>query len=74
MNYLAHLKRNNHCPSCRWIIKYDSKDLIREVKLVYNPKEYSDVNAKKYGYKARKLYTKKGLIGVLEKDKGKRNG
>lgn len=26
--------------SSRWIIKYDSNDKIREVKLVYNPEEY----------------------------------
>tara|TARA_R110000751_G_scaffold113367_1_gene212514 strand:- start:58 stop:282 length:225 start_codon:yes stop_codon:yes gene_type:complete len=73
MTYLSHLKRNNHCSSCRWIVKYDSTDLIREVKLVYNPQEYIDDNAKRYGHKARKLYTRKGLIGVLEKDKVKRN-
>ena len=40
---------------------------------MYNPKEYIDDNAKRYGHKARKLYTRKGLIGVLEKDKAKRN-
>ena len=72
MTYLSHLKRNNHCSSCRWIVKYDS-DLIREVKLVYNPDEYSRDNSKRYGHKARKLYTRKGLIGILEKDKEKRN-
>jgi len=73
MSYLSHLNRNNHCSTCRWIVKYNSKDLIREVKLVYNPDEYSRDNAKRYGHKARKLYTRKGLIGVLEKDKVKRN-
>ena len=73
MTYLTHLKRNNHCPSCRWIVKYDSKDLIREVKLVYNPDEYSRDNATRYGHKARKLYTRKGLITILESDKKKRN-
>tara|TARA_R110002074_G_scaffold305183_2_gene476405 strand:- start:584 stop:811 length:228 start_codon:yes stop_codon:yes gene_type:complete len=75
MTYLSHLKRNNHCSSCRWIVKYDSDtNLVREVKLVYNPKEYSEDNAKRYRHKARKLYTKKGLVGILEKDKVKRNG
>ena len=60
MSYLNHLKRSNHCPTCRWIVKRHPKtDLIREVKLVYNPDEYSKENAKKYGYKARKLYTRK---------------
>ena len=73
MGYLTHLKRNAHCESCRWVIKFDSKELIREVKLVYNPDEYSRDNAKRYGHKARKLYTRKGLITVLENDKKKRN-
>jgi hypothetical protein len=74
MSYLTHLKRNNHCSSCRWIVKRDDEtNLIREVKLVYNPAEYSRENAKKYGHKARKLYTRKGLITVLETDREKRN-
>jgi hypothetical protein len=53
--------------------RHPKTDLIREVKLVYNPDEYSKENAKKYGYKARKLYTRKGLIGVLEADKEQRD-
>ena len=62
-----------HCPSCRWIVKFhQDTNLIREVKLVYNPEEYSKTNAKIYGHKARKLYTRKGLIKVLEDDKERR--
>ena len=75
MSYLSHLKRTNNCQSCRWIVKRDSKtDLIREVKLVYNPDEYSRQNAKRYGHKARKLHNQEALIAVLEQDKEKRNG
>ena len=74
MTYLMHLKRNNHCSACRWIVKRDSKtDLIREVKLVYNPDEYSRENARVYGHKARTLYNRYGLIRVLETDKEKRS-
>jgi len=74
MSYLTHLKRKDHCSTCRWIVKlHDDTKLIREVKLVYNPDEYSKTNAKRYGNKARKLYTRKGLITVLERDKEKRN-
>ncbi len=69
MGYLAHLKRNNHCSSCRWVVKYNSDDIIREVKLVYNPSEYSKANAKRYGNKARKLHNREQLIVVLENDK-----
>jgi hypothetical protein len=73
MSYLTHLKRSVHCDACRWIVKHDEEELVREVKLVYNPDEYSQANAKRYGHKARKLYTRKGLITVLEEDKKKRN-
>lgn len=73
MSYLTHLKRAPHCKTCRWIVKYDSKKLIREVKLVYNPDEYSKANAKKYKHKARKLHNLEELIEVLENDKSKRN-
>tara|TARA_R110000765_G_scaffold177150_1_gene282477 strand:- start:206 stop:430 length:225 start_codon:yes stop_codon:yes gene_type:complete len=73
MTYLAHLKRNNHCDSCRWIVKFNSKELIREIKLVYKPSEYSKANAKRYGHKARKLHNREQLISVLEDDKKKRN-
>ena len=73
MGYLAHLKRNNHCSSCRWVVKYNSDDIIREVKLVYEPSEYSKSNTKKYGNKARKLHTREQVIAALEWDKEKRN-
>ena len=74
MSYLNHLRRNNHCSSCRWIVKRDSEtNLVREVKLVYNTKEYIKEKARVYGHKARKLYTRKGLITVLEADKEKRS-
>jgi hypothetical protein len=66
MGYLSHLKRNEHCSSSRWIVKYinDSpSDLVREVKLVYNPKEYNK----------RVLYNKTDLIAILEWDKIKRS-
>ena len=74
MSYLTHLRKNNHCPSCRWIVKFDSKtDLVREVKLLFNPEEYEEENEKKYGDKARKLKTREQLIKILENDKEKRS-
>ena len=39
MSYLTHLKRNKMHYSSRWVVKY-AEDLIKEVKLVYNPEEY----------------------------------
>ena len=74
MSYLNHLKRTHNCTSCRWIVKYNKDSLVREVKLVYNPDEYSRTNAKTYGHKARELYNQEGLIKVLEQDKERRNG
>tara|TARA_R110002072_G_scaffold260882_1_gene419485 strand:+ start:30 stop:254 length:225 start_codon:yes stop_codon:yes gene_type:complete len=74
MGYLAHLKRQPHCEDCRWIVKYDAKELIREVKLVYKPSEYSRANAKRYGNKARKLHKRDELILLLEIDRNKRSG
>jgi len=66
MNYLTHLKRNKHHHSSRWIVKYNG-DLVREVKLIFNPEEY------RKGLKPRKLHTQKGLIKILENDRQKRN-
>tara|TARA_R100001463_G_scaffold32620_3_gene72957 strand:+ start:216 stop:440 length:225 start_codon:yes stop_codon:yes gene_type:complete len=73
MSYLTHLKRSVHCDACRWVVKYDEEELVREVKLVYEPLEYSRANAKKYGNKARKLHTREQLVAALEWDKVRRN-
>lgn len=52
---------------CRWIVKYNDEDnLIREVKLIFNPDEYRKTK------KPRPLRTQEGLIKILEKDKEKR--
>ena len=67
MSYLAHLKRTKMHYSNRWIIKFDDDELVREVKLIFNPEEYRN------GKKARKLHTQKGLIKILEHDKQRRN-
>ena len=65
MSYLAHLKRNKHHHSSRWIVKYKN-DLVREVKLIFNPEEYRKFK------KPRKLNTQEGLIKILENDKKRR--
>jgi len=66
MSYLTHLKRAAHCSSCRWIVKRDSSDYIKEVKLVYKPSEYRNFS------NSRKLYTQKGLITILETEREKK--
>lgn len=65
-NTLTHLKYSTQSPSNRWIVKYDAKGLVREVKLIFNPKEYATLK------NAKRLLTRKKLIGILEKDKLKR--
>jgi len=72
MSYLTHLKRAKHHHDCRWIVKYDEGNLVREVKLIHNPVEYREQNKKRYGEKARPLHTIKGLIKILENDKENR--
>ena len=66
MSYLTHLKRNKMHYSERWIVKYDDNDLIREVKLIFNPEEYRAYK------KPRTLNTQEGLIKILENDKERR--
>jgi len=67
MSYLTHLKRTKMHHSERWIVKYDDKGLVREVKLIYSPDEY------RKGKRSRALNTQNGLIKILENDKEKRN-
>jgi len=66
MSYLAHIKRNKMHYSSRWIVKYDDNNLVREVKLIFNPEEYRKVK------RPRSLNTQDGLIKILENDKKRR--
>jgi hypothetical protein len=66
MSYLLHLKRTKMHHSERWVVKYDDNDLIREVKLIFNPDEY------RKALKPRTLNTQEGLIKILENDKKRR--
>jgi hypothetical protein len=65
-NTITHLKYSKQSASNRWIVKYDTDGLIREVKLIFNPKEYKEING------SRPLLTRKKLIRILENDKEKR--
>jgi hypothetical protein len=66
MSYLTHLKRNKFHYSSRWIVKYDDNQLVREVKLIFNPEEYRSFN------RPRTLNTQQTLIKILENDKERR--
>ena len=51
----------------RWVVKFNAKDLIKEVKLILDPERY------RKRANAKRLHTQKGLIKILENDKEKRN-
>ena len=72
MSFLAHLKRIDNHNETRWIVKYDKKGRIREVKQIYKPSEYYADNKHK-GKNARPLHNKNALIKILEDDKEKSN-
>ena len=72
MSYLTHLKKTTSSDENRWIVKYDKKGIIREIKLIYKPSEYYAENKHK-GKNARPLHNKNALIKILENDKEKNN-
>ena len=66
MSFLSYLKRAKLDSKTRWIIKYNSaNNEIREVKQLFNPKEYRTLNNKHN----RTLYNQKELIEILESKK-----
>ena len=71
-SYLEHLKRSSNHVDTRWVVKYDSKGFIIEVKQIYKPSEYYAANKHK-GDKARPLHNKNAVIKIMEDDKNKRN-
>jgi len=68
MSFLTHLKKTEHEEDTRWIVKYNKKNLVREVKQIYKPSEYYSFNLHK-GKNARPLHNKNVLIKILEEDK-----
>ena len=72
MSFLTHLKKTIHDDDIRWIVKYDKKKFIREVKQIYKPSEYYAMNLHK-GKNARSLHNKNALIKILENEKSRRN-
>jgi len=72
MSFLTHLKKSTHTDDTRWIVKYDKKEKIKEVKQIYKPSEYYAMNLHK-GKNAKPLHNKNALIKILENDKEKNN-
>tara|TARA_R100001082_G_C4334856_1_gene147353 strand:- start:9 stop:227 length:219 start_codon:yes stop_codon:yes gene_type:complete len=71
MSYLEFLKRSKNHTDTRWIVKYNTKGFVREVKQIYKPSEYYAANKHK-GDNARPLHNKNVLIKILESDKSRR--
>ena len=71
MGFLKHLKSSDHENNTRWIVKFNKKGIVREVKQIYKPSEYYAFNKHK-GKNARPLHNKNVLIKILEEDKVKR--
>ena len=63
----VHLKREGTKRGRRWIVKRHENDAIREVKMIYNPKEYEK------GKNPRPMYGDKALIKILDDEKQKNN-
>ena len=70
MSYLEFLKRSKNHSDTRWVVKYNTKGFINEVKQVYKPSEYYSFNLHK-GKVARTLHNKNALIKILEDDKSR---
>jgi len=70
-SYLDFLKKIKNHIDIRWVVKYNKKGLIEEVKQIYKPAEYYASNKHK-GDKARPLHNKNAVIKIMENDKIKR--
>jgi len=65
--YLKHLKHAKISSDIRWIVKYDTKGKVKEVKQLFNPKEYQNFNNRHN----RPILDRENLIKVLENDKSR---
>jgi|TARA_B110000908_G_scaffold102605_1_gene120895 hypothetical protein len=62
-NLKRQLKDRGAIKGRKWFIKLDDNGLIKEIKMVFNSKEYAESNPN------RKLYGDQALASILEKDK-----
>ena len=67
MSFIKTFLKTYTYPLRRWIVKRDKKGLIREVKCIFNPEEYSKAE------NAKPMYGDRKLKEILVKDKEKRN-
>ena len=67
MSFLKTFLKTDTYPLRRWIVKRDKQGLLREVKCIFNPKEYSKSE------NAKTMYGDRKLKEILLKDKEQRN-
>ena len=67
MSLRSTLKRQGTVRGRRWTIRRDEQDKLTEVKMIFNPDEYS-----KYE-NAKTMYGGKALLKILENEKEKNN-
>ena len=66
MSFIKTFLKTDTYPLRRWIVKKDDKGLVKEVKCIFNPEEYSKTSS-------RPMYGDKKLKEILVKDKINRN-
>ena len=67
MTFIKTFLKTTTYPMRRWIVKYDKKGLIKEVKCIFDPELYSNSRD------ARPIHGDKKLKEILIKDKKKRD-
>ena len=67
IDYLGFLRNHKMHYKSRWVVKYNAKELIKEVKLIFDPERY------RKRANAKRLHTQQGLIKILENDKERRS-
>tara|TARA_R110002020_G_scaffold127802_2_gene286577 strand:+ start:406 stop:627 length:222 start_codon:yes stop_codon:yes gene_type:complete len=66
MSFLRTFLKTKTYPLRRWIVKRDKEGLLREVKCIFNPEDYSKTSS-------RPMYGDRKLKEILIKDKEQRN-
>ena len=67
MSFIKTFLKTETYPLRRWIVKRDEQGLLREVKCIFNPEEYSKSES------ARTMYGDRKLKEILLKDKEQRH-
>ena len=67
MSFIKTFLKTDTYPLRRWIVKKDKQGLIREIKCIFNPEQYSKAE------NAKPMYGDRKLKEILVKDKEKRN-